>query len=108
MINLDIGSAKRLYEFISRLSDKDKIAIVTHGADLDGIASAIIVNKIIDANEVLFVNYVDLKENLADELKKKKINKIIFTDLMIKDESFVKKLETTKSVKRLITRQIIG
>ena len=62
MIPLDIpqfqaGSEKRFANFISSLDKKDKIALISHGADLDGIASAKITNKIINADIIKFVGY---------------------------------------------------
>ena len=91
-MNLDIGSEKRFLEFISGLNDKDKIALVSH-TDLDGIVAARVVDKVIDVNFVKFVNYSDINEGLIKEIKKNKINKVVFTDLFFKDAGFIKKLE---------------
>lgn len=97
MIEIDkpeflVGSEKRFAEFISGLNDKDKIAILTH-TDLDGLASGKIVNSVIDANLIRFLDYTDLNESLIIELKEKKINKVIITDLSITDPNFPPLLE---------------
>ena len=92
-MKLEIGSEKRFFEFISKLGEKkEKIALINH-TDLDGIVSAKVTNKVIDANLLKFVNYTDLNNELIKELKKEKVNKIIFTDLLIKDEKVIKELE---------------
>ena len=87
-----VGSEKRFFEFIQGLNDKDKVALISH-TDLDGISAAKIVNDVIDADILKFVGYEELNDDLIEELKKSKIKKIIFTDLMIKEHLFIKKLE---------------
>lgn len=87
-----VGSEKKFSDFISRLNEKDKIALISH-TDLDGIASAKIVNEIINADFLKFVNYKDLDNKLIEELKKEKIKKVIFTDLFFKDTDFLRKIE---------------
>ena len=87
-----VGSEKRFFEFIQGLNDKDKVALISH-TDLDGISAARVVNEVIDADVLKFVGYEELNDNLIEELKKSKIKKIIFTDLMIKEHLFIKKLE---------------
>lgn len=96
-MNLEAGSEKKFIDFISNLDEKDKIALITH-TDLDGLAAGIVANKIIDANLVKLVGYTDLNVDLIEELKSKGINKIVITDLYIKDPSFVKSLEEFSEV----------
>ncbi|VVB80771.1 Uncharacterised protein [uncultured archaeon] len=78
------GSEKRFFDFISKLSDKDKIALLSHN-DADGLTSAVIVAKVI--GNVEYVNFMGYKMGMLaaiiPELKKNKINKVIMTDLSI-------------------------
>ena len=92
-MELEIGSEKRFFDFIGRLEETDKVAVISHGADTDGVVSARIVNKVLNASFVKFIGYTDLNEELVMELKSKKINKIVFTDLFIKNKQFVDELE---------------
>lgn len=93
-MNILNGSKEKAIEFFSRLDKEDRTALISH-TDLDGIASAKIVNKIFNADIIKFVNYSDLNENLVAELELEGVNKIIMTDLMIEAEKndFVKGLE---------------
>ncbi|MBI2630015.1 DHH family phosphoesterase [Candidatus Pacearchaeota archaeon] len=95
------GSEKRFFEFVSGLNDKDKIALICHN-DLDGVASAIVVSEVIGNIEHLdFIEYSsDMTEKLAVEVKKRKINKIIFCDISIKED--IKKIEELKQVTDIV------
>ncbi|MFH1801872.1 MAG: DHH family phosphoesterase [archaeon] len=86
------GHEKRFFDFLANLNDKDKIALLTH-TDLDGIASGKVANKVIDANLVKFIDYIDLNSELIKELKDKKINKLIITDIAIGNPNFIKEAE---------------
>src|SRR3989344_6102474 len=88
-----VGNEKRFNDFISNLNDKDKIAIISHSRDIDGIVSAKIVNSVIDANLIKFVDYDELNEDLFNELKRNKINKVVMTDLGTDAKEFFKELE---------------
>ena len=98
-MKLEIGSEKRFFEFISKLGEKnkEKIALISH-VDLDGIVSAKIVNKVIEADILKFLDYTELNKNLIKELKKEKVTKVIFTDLLIKDKDFIKELEKISNI----------
>ncbi len=85
------GSEKRFFDFIGKLDD-GKTALISHN-DLDGLISAKVANEALHADYVDFVNYEDLNDSLVTQLKKKKFKKIVFTDLNITDEHFVKALE---------------
>ena len=61
--------------------------------DLDGMTCPKIVGEVVNLKEIFFVNYTEINETLIEKLKEKEINKIIFTDLYIKDASFLKSLE---------------
>ena len=81
-MNFIFGQEKKFFEFISNLSDKDKIGIISHN-DLDGIVSAVIMSKIL--GKIDYIQFIDYnpKEfiNIISELKKNKINKTVFLDL---------------------------
>lgn len=87
------GDEQKFLNFISGIKKEDRVALVSH-TDLDGIAAAKIVNSVVDAFIIKFVNYEDMMNDyIANELKILGINKIILTDLMMKDNIFIKKLE---------------
>ena len=87
-----VGKEKRFYDFIKNLGP-EKIALISHVTDLDGVVSASVVNKVVSANVVKFVNYNELDEKLVKELKEGKFAKVIFTDLMIKNPVFIREIE---------------
>lgn len=91
-MKFDIGNEKRFFDFIEHLNNNDKVALISHN-DLDGMVAPYVVNKVVNAEIVKFVNYEDLAMPLVHHLKEKKITKVIFTDLFIKDEKFVLELE---------------
>lgn len=91
-IEFAVGSEKKFFDFISGLNDKDKIALISHN-DLDGIASAKVANKVIEADVLKFVAYKEINSDFVAELKKKKIKKIIFTDINMTSEEVLKDLE---------------
>ncbi len=89
--NFICGTEKRFAEFISKLNDKDKIAIISH-VDLDGIAAAKITNEVIQADIIKLKDYKDMNGELIKELKEKEVTKIIITDICVY-EPFIKLLE---------------
>ncbi|MEK6888903.1 MAG: DHH family phosphoesterase [Nanoarchaeota archaeon] len=93
-----VGNEKRFFDFIGRLGDSDKIAVISHVADVDGIISAKITNKVLDADILKFVDYSALNMELVEELKDKKVNKIVITDLFIKNKEVVNELEKFSEV----------
>lgn len=92
-----VGSEKKFMDFINGISKKDKVAVISH-TDLDGIGAAKIVNSVVKADFIKFVNYDEINDNLIKEIKSHKITRIIFTDLFIKDNSFVNKLEEFSNI----------
>lgn len=90
-MKLEIGSKEKFLDFIKNLG-KSNVALVSH-ADLDGITCPKIVSEVVNPKEIFFVDYTDLNEKLVEKLKEKKIEKVIFTDLYIKNEYFLKSLE---------------
>ena len=91
-IAFSAGLEKRFFDFISRLTDKDKIAFVAH-TDLDGIASAKVANEVLNADILKFIDYIDLNDNLVKELKDKKVTKVIFFDLDFERADIIKSIE---------------
>lgn len=91
-IEFSAGLEKRFFDFISRLNDKDKIALISH-TDLDGVASAKVSNEVIGANIVKFLDYIDVDEMLVQELKNKKVTKVIFIDLDFAKTDVIKAIE---------------
>lgn len=91
-MKFDVGSEKRFFDFIGRLGDKDKIALVSH-TDLDGIAAAKIANEVLHADFLKFVTYRELDDKLIEELKQSKTNKVVFTDLNFTSVDFIRNIE---------------
>ena len=81
------GQEKKFSEFISDLNEKDRIAILTH-TDADGLCSVVIASKVLGKIDYIkFVSYqTGIYKQISDELKKKKINKVLFLDLAFGDE----------------------
>ena len=76
------GSEKRFFDFISRLNEKDKIALISH-TDLDGIAAAKVANEVLDADVMKFINYIELKQGVVKELKELNVTKVVITDISV-------------------------
>lgn len=91
-VELLVGSEQRFFDFIRRLNEKDKIALISH-SDLDGVASSKLASKIVDVKFMKFIDYFDINEGLVNELKTNGINKIIFTDISFEKGEIVKELE---------------
>jgi single-stranded DNA-specific DHH superfamily exonuclease len=96
-ITFAAGLEKRFFDFISRLNEKDKIALVSH-TDLDGVASAKVANEVLNADVLKFVDYIDINEKLVHDLKSRQINKIIFTDLDFDKVEIIRALENFAEV----------
>ena len=90
-MKLETGSEEKFLEFIRNLGESH-VALVSH-TDLDGMTCPKIVSEVVNPKEIFFVNYTDLNETLVKKLKNKKIERIIFTDLYIKEKAFLEKLE---------------
>jgi single-stranded DNA-specific DHH superfamily exonuclease len=97
------GSEKKFFDFMAKLTDKDKIALISHN-DADGICSAAIVSKVVGNIEYLsFIGYKpEILKLIVPELKTRKINKVIFTDLSIGERESVNLNEITKFADILI------
>ena len=68
---VNLSTKKRFFDFIGKLGG-EKMAILSHTSDLDGVASAKIANRGLNADILKFVDYPDLNDKLVDELKKLK------------------------------------
>lgn len=83
---------KRFIDFVNNVNEKDKVALITH-TDLDGIASAKVVGKVLNLDLMEFMNYTDFDGAFVGKLKKQKFTKLIFTDFNIIDAGLVKQME---------------
>jgi single-stranded DNA-specific DHH superfamily exonuclease len=91
-IQFQAGTEKLFANFISKLNEKDKIALITH-TDLDGLIAAKIANEVLNANIIKFVRYEELNQILVKELKRGGFTKVIFTDLLIERPDFIHAIE---------------
>jgi single-stranded DNA-specific DHH superfamily exonuclease len=91
------GLEKKFFDFMSRLNDKDKIALISH-TDLDGVASAKVANEVLHADVLRFVDYIDVNMALIEELKNKKVTKAVFTDLDFDRAEIIRALENFAEV----------
>ena len=88
MVKYIVGSEKLFVDFINTISSGDKVAILTH-TDLDGITSAIFIQKILESKGlrpklIKFSNYnKNLLMDVENDLRKNKITKLIITDVFI-------------------------
>lgn len=87
-----VGSERRFYNFIKKINEKDRIAIISH-TDPDGLIAAKIINKVLGSNLVKFITHSDLNDSFLGEMKKQKINKIFITDITFGTRKFLKKFE---------------
>jgi len=93
-----IGNKNTFLDFLNNITKKDKIAILTH-VDLDGIASSIFLEKILEKNnlKIELIDFLGIQphmlENKTEELKEKGITKVLIADLScesIDEENFQK------------------
>jgi oligoribonuclease NrnB/cAMP/cGMP phosphodiesterase (DHH superfamily) len=103
MMEFLAGSEKRFFDFISNITDKDKIAVISHG-DMDGMVPVLIIERVL--GKIDFLEFPDPKKDiilsLISQLKKSKINKIIITDLNLNNESSDTQKELEKFAEILI------
>jgi len=83
-----IGSKKEFLDFVDSIKAEDKIGILTH-TDLDGLASAVFLEKILEAkgHEVTFLDFLfyedGVLEKVISNLKENSIDKIFISDFSI-------------------------
>jgi single-stranded DNA-specific DHH superfamily exonuclease len=81
-----IGSKKEFFEFVDLITSADKIAIISH-TDLDGLASALFMEKILEAEnlkpeELYFLGInKDMVSEILLKLKEKEITKVFILDI---------------------------
>lgn len=92
---------EKFYNFINSLSNIDNVAIIAHN-DLDGMASTILIEETIKKNKikVKFIGFYQynnkLFEEITNDLKKNKVNKVFVLDLNLDNinrKSFSKFME---------------
>jgi single-stranded DNA-specific DHH superfamily exonuclease len=82
------GEQKYFFEFLNSLNKKDKVGIISH-ADLDGISSVIIMDKVLSSKKIKlkgieFINHGEgVLRRIGKKFSAKKINKIFFFDFNV-------------------------
>ncbi|HJX50557.1 MAG TPA: DHH family phosphoesterase [Candidatus Nanoarchaeia archaeon] len=81
-----LGSKEEFWKFVESISEGDKVGIITH-TDLDGIASAIFLEMILNSkdikiNSLHFIRYkLGMFNSVLPELEKNNITKVFLTDM---------------------------
>lgn len=92
-----IGSKKEFFEFVDLITPRDRVAILSH-IDLDGLASGIFMEKILEAKDIAvnYLEFLDIKNDMLKEvlmkLKDNNITKVFICDIgvdTIDPEGFV-------------------
>ncbi|MGV8152410.1 MAG: DHH family phosphoesterase [Candidatus Nanoarchaeia archaeon] len=91
-MNFNAGNTFIFKEFIDNIKNTDKISLISH-TDLDGIASAKVVNKSLNIANTYFINYDQLNQELLQNIKKDKTNKLIITDISISNQELFVEIE---------------
>jgi single-stranded DNA-specific DHH superfamily exonuclease len=83
-----VGNKQIFLDYLNNLGKKDRIGIISHD-DLDGVASAILINEILKQKKIKIrgINFVNYKKGIFKESEKifsrKRINKIFLCDVGI-------------------------
>jgi len=83
-----IGSKKEFLEFIDLITPRDKVAVLTH-TDLDGLASGIFLEEILETREIAinYLGFLEIKSDMMKEillkLKGQGITKVFVCDIGI-------------------------
>ena len=86
-----VGNKQIFLDYLDGIKKTDRVAVLAH-ADLDGVASAIILDKVLHSKKrkIKDLKFVQLKvglfEELFSELTRKKINKVILCDLSVNSD----------------------
>jgi single-stranded DNA-specific DHH superfamily exonuclease len=88
---------EKVNNFLNKIKKSDRIALITH-TDLDGIASAKVITKLIRPELIKFLQYEEINKGLIENLKKESINKVIFTDISIDLPDTLKEIEKFSEV----------
>jgi len=95
-----IGSKENFWKFIENINENDKVGILTH-TDLDGVASAVMLTKILEKRKIQInkLLFLDLKLGMFDdflaEAKEQGITKVFITDIKedVDEKGFIKTKE---------------
>jgi oligoribonuclease NrnB/cAMP/cGMP phosphodiesterase (DHH superfamily) len=84
------GSKQEFFDFLNKLEKKDRIAVITH-IDLDGIASAILINEILKQKKMKisslsFINYEKGMFEEAEKDFKKGTDKVFILDINVNSD----------------------
>ncbi|MFA5953016.1 MAG: DHH family phosphoesterase [Candidatus Pacearchaeota archaeon] len=76
-----LGSEKEFFEFVNSISKKDKIGLISH-TDLDGIASAVFLQKILESKDLKlnFIKFLEYGSEVLKPILNEKIDVLFFTD----------------------------
>lgn len=76
-----LGKPEDFYNFVEGISKKDKIGLITH-VDLDGIASAVFLQKILKSKnfKTNFIEFIDYSSDALKPISNKNFNVLFFTD----------------------------
>ena len=83
-----VGNKQIFLDYLNNLGKKDRIGVISH-ADLDGVASAVLINEILKSKnmkirDLKFVNYKKgIFKKSAEIFSRKRINKIFLCDIGI-------------------------
>jgi oligoribonuclease NrnB/cAMP/cGMP phosphodiesterase (DHH superfamily) len=86
------GSKKEFLDYLSKIKEKDNIAVITH-TDLDGVASAILIEEVLKSKnaKINSLKFTDYKQGMFEKLEKEfikgKINKIFILDVNAETDS---------------------
>jgi len=85
------GSKKEFLDYVNNLNENDKIAVITH-TDLDGIASAVLIDEILKQKKLKiysidFLDYGKGKFEKVEKNFKKGTNKIFILDINAESDS---------------------
>lgn len=92
-INYIKGSKKEFFQFVDLIAPFQKVAILSH-TDLDGLSSAVFLEKILEAKniEVSYIDFLHIKADMVKEvsvtLKEKGIDKVFICDLGVDSIDF--------------------
>jgi single-stranded DNA-specific DHH superfamily exonuclease len=81
-----IGNKQTFLDFLEKITENDKIAILSHN-DLDGIASSVFLEKILEKKNLKaeVIEFMKIKphmlEEKVDELKEKNVTKVLMADI---------------------------
>ena len=92
-----IGNEERFSEFVAGLKNAGKIIAVSH-TDLDGLASAKVIDYALDVDKVYMVDYHELDEDFIKKLEEEKPSHIVITDLLIRNPDFIKRLSAIAKI----------